>query len=368
MTALKKLTKTLLYMFITFIAMSFLIAQSVYAAKKKAAESAFQNTSLPAFNTEQLEMDEAQQKGLEAYQIGRAAYLGFLSEYSEVPYMVKIQSAATGKPHSKKSEFFPYKCMVTKNLSNYEISIIAKEQLGYWKEVGNINKWQLPILTNELLATIQQSYKLNVFLDLLKPYYDYVSFDAEDQLIELLSMYAAHADKIENKTYLTFIDMRLHSAKKRFFKFKIRDFKKGLIELEASHTSHGKGSDPNIKKATMGTGIASDFGNTEPEESSAKTSIGFYLATSDYCSRGHGVSLKLYGLSPTNHRAYDREVIIHGADYINDGIILAYERVGRSFGCPALEPSVAKHTIQQLKGGSLIYLYGEDTADFDPMK
>jgi hypothetical protein len=258
--------------------------------------------------------------------------------------------------------------MVTKNLSDFEISIIAKEQLGYWKQAAELSNWKPAILTNQLLTDIKRTYQIDIFLKLLKPYYEYVSFDAEDQLIELLSMYIEHADKIENKTYLTFIDLRLHSAKKRFFKFKITDFSRGLIELEAGLTAHGKGSDPNIKSAFMGTGFATDFGNTDPEENSGKSSVGFYLASSDYCSRGHGVSLKMHGLSDTNSKAYDREIIIHGADYINDGIILSYERVGRSYGCPALEPAVAKHFIRQLKGGSLIYLYGEDTKDFNPHK
>ena len=55
------------------------------------------------------------------------------------------------------------------------------------------------------------------------------------------------------------------------------------------------------------------------------------------------------GKSPTNSNARARAIVIHGADYVNQG------SVGRSWGCPALEMRYFEDVIERVKGGALVY-------------
>ncbi|MBD9637524.1 murein L,D-transpeptidase catalytic domain family protein [Ensifer sp. ENS07] len=59
-------------------------------------------------------------------------------------------------------------------------------------------------------------------------------------------------------------------------------------------------------------------------------------------------------MEDTNSRARSRSIVIHGADYVSPQFAQRYGRIGRSEGCPALDHSVAKTVIDQLKLGSLL--------------
>jgi hypothetical protein len=58
------------------------------------------------------------------------------------------------------------------------------------------------------------------------------------------------------------------------------------------------------------------------------------------------------GLSESNSNARARAIVIHGADYVKQGL----SKMGRSFGCPAVESNRAADIIDRLKDGSLLYI------------
>jgi hypothetical protein len=92
------------------------------------------------------------------------------------------------------------------------------------------------------------------------------------------------------------------------------------------------------------------------------SSLGVFRALDTY--RGaHGPSLRLEGLEPGfNDHALERAIVMHGADYVSDGMIAAQGRLGRSWGCPAVRPAVAKELIETIRDGSLVVAYYPDAA------
>ncbi len=151
-----------------------------------------------------------------------------------------------------------------------------------------------------------------------------------------LEYYKANQASLGNPRYLSVIDYTQSSGSKRFY---VIDMRTGRVERFL--VAHGRGSDPSH------TGYASVFSN---QDGSLATSLGFYRTGNTYDGK-NGYSLQLYGLSSTNSNAFDRAIVIHGADYVGSG--------GRSWGCPAVEMSVRTRLIDDLKGGSLIYSYHE---------
>lgn len=141
----------------------------------------------------------------------------------------------------------------------------------------------------------------------------------------------------ENRRYVVIIDMGLHSSKKRFVLF---DLKNGTFERH--NTSHGSGSDPNAD------GWADSYSNSS---GSNKTSLGFYKTLYTYNGK-HGRSLRLDGLESTNNNALARAIVVHGASYISNKKSTA----GRSWGCPALDNAVVQTVIDKIKGGGMLLI------------
>ena len=111
--------------------------------------------------------------------------------------------------------------------------------------------------------------------------------------------------------------------------------------------AHGSGS---------GDDMATRFSNT-PE--SHQSSLGLFVAEDPYTGK-HGYSLRLRGLEPANDRALEREIVIHGAPYVSDAAAANLGRIGRSWGCPAVRPAVAREVIDRVKGGGVVFTYYPD--------
>lgn len=170
---------------------------------------------------------------------------------------------------------------------------------------------------------------------------DYNYFDPKNEinpkiLKNAVNYFIANNSKIKNKKTLAIIDFTLHSSKDRLF---LIDVDSGKVD--GYLVSHGKGSDPDHD------GIASKFSN-KPD--SLMSSLGFYVGAETYSGK-HGYSLRLDGLSTTNSNARDREIVVHAADYVEYGT----EKIGRSWGCPSIDPRTSREVINRLKGGTLIY-------------
>lgn len=157
---------------------------------------------------------------------------------------------------------------------------------------------------------------------------------------------AASEGRIRNPT-LTLIDYALPSSARRLW----------VVEPETQRVlfhefvAHGRGSTDDARPE-----LAVRFGN---EVGSLKTSLGAFLTGEPYEGM-HGWSLRLEGLEAgVNDRAEERRIVIHPADYVSR----AFRRktggwLGRSFGCPALDPAVSPRVIERIRSGSLLYAAG----------
>ncbi|AOD15109.1 murein L,D-transpeptidase catalytic domain family protein [Xanthomonas fragariae] len=106
-----------------------------------------------------------------------------------------------------------------------------------------------------------------------------------------------------------------------------------------------------------GNNLAAKFSN---DDGSFQSSLGAFSAQESYT--GHnGYSLRLNGLEPGfNDHARDRAIVIHGAPYVSEAVIRTKGRLGRSQGCPAVRPAVAKQLIDTLREGAFVFAYYPD--------
>jgi hypothetical protein len=96
--------------------------------------------------------------------------------------------------------------------------------------------------------------------------------------------------------------------------------------------------------------------------SSNKSSLGFYVTGETY-NGSNGYSLRLQGMEKgINDGAMRRGIVIHGADYVCEGLIESQGYIGRSWGCPAVAPEVSQPLIDLLKEGSCLFIYHPTSA------
>ena len=147
-----------------------------------------------------------------------------------------------------------------------------------------------------------------------------------------------------DKDILTVIDFTKPSTEKRLF---VIDLKLKKI-LFISYVAYGRNS---------GEKYATSFSN---REGSFKSSLGFYKTENTYYGK-NGYSLVLDGLERgINDKAKERTIVMHGATYADPSTIRSCGRLGRSLGCPALPLAVSKKIIDTIKGGTLLYIHGDD--------
>ncbi len=152
-------------------------------------------------------------------------------------------------------------------------------------------------------------------------------------------------DKINPaRPVLSIVDLSQPSSHKRLY----------VIDLMArkllfhTYVSHGRNS---------GQLMAGRFSN---EPSSYQSSLGFYRTLGSYQGK-HGLSLQLQGIERgINDNAFDRAIVMHGAEYVCEDIIRQTGRLGRSQGCPAVSPALSQPIINTIKGGSCLFIYAPD--------
>ncbi|MGH2553545.1 MAG: murein L,D-transpeptidase catalytic domain family protein [Chitinophagaceae bacterium] len=147
--------------------------------------------------------------------------------------------------------------------------------------------------------------------------------------------------KLLNDSIISIIDFSQPSNKKRLF---IIDLKKYKI-LFNTLVAHGRNT---------GREWATSFSN---QESSYKSSPGFYITKETYDGR-NGYSLKLDGIeSGINDNAYLRGIVMHGAAYVSDDLVHAQGYIGRSQGCPAVPVQLSGPIINTIKNGTCLFVY-----------
>jgi len=149
---------------------------------------------------------------------------------------------------------------------------------------------------------------------------------------------------VTNDRLLTVIDYSKPSTEERLWVLDLQSERVLYQELVA----HGQGS---------GDNFATRFSN---QDGSHQTSLGLFRTADTYVG-SNGYSLRLDGLEPgVNDNARDRAIVMHGAPYVNEATSKVVGRLGRSWGCPALRPAIARSVIDTIKEGSLVFSYYPD--------
>ena len=152
---------------------------------------------------------------------------------------------------------------------------------------------------------------------------------------------ALHSQGEVSRPLLTVIDYGLPSTTKRMWVFDLASRRLLFHELVA----HGRNS---------GEDLARSFSN---EEGSLKTSLGAFVTGTTYNGR-NGYSLRLRGMEPgVNDRAEARTIVVHGAPYVCEEVAHKLGRLGRSHGCPAVRPEIARTLIDEVKDRTLLYAW-----------
>jgi hypothetical protein len=171
-----------------------------------------------------------------------------------------------------------------------------------------------------------------------------VSLNPQAIKLGLEAYYKARQQGLDSQQLLTIVDYSKPSVDPRFFVFDLKANQLLFQELVA----HGQNS---------GGNDAHYFSNS-PE--SHASSLGLYLTEQTYTGH-HGYSLRLAGLeSGYNNMAEAREIVVHAANYVSANTADALGRLGRSWGCFALNPSVAPRVISTIKNGTLLFAYYPD--------
>jgi hypothetical protein len=145
-------------------------------------------------------------------------------------------------------------------------------------------------------------------------------------------------------TRLAVIDYSKPSTERRLWVFDLRN----ANLLYDEYVAHGRGS---------GENMATSFSNTD---GSHQTSLGLFTTAETYMG-GNGYSLRMDGHEPGwNDNARNRLIVMHGAPYVNPLQARVQGRLGRSYGCPAVRPEVAKPMIDTLKQGQLVFAYAKN--------
>jgi hypothetical protein len=160
----------------------------------------------------------------------------------------------------------------------------------------------------------------------------------------LAAMQCAVNHGAEPARRLAVIDYSLPSSQRRLWIF---DLQRKRLLLQ-DYVAHGRKS---------GENFAQVFSN---QLGSHKTSLGLFRTAESYRGK-HGYSLRMDGLEPgLNDRARERAIVIHGAAYVTPRWVAKHGRLGRSLGCPAVRPEVARMVVDQLKGGQFLFAWHND--------
>lgn len=166
--------------------------------------------------------------------------------------------------------------------------------------------------------------------------------EASPKVLELAARAVTCADPGAER--LAVIDFSRSANEERLWVFDLKQ--KQLLFKEL--VSHGQGT---------GQEFARTFSNT-PD--SHQSSLGLFRTKQSYTG-SNGYSLRLEGLEPgINDLAYERAIVMHGADYVSEDFIEANGRLGRSWGCPAVPSDVARPLIDSLEDHQYLFAYYPD--------
>lgn len=157
----------------------------------------------------------------------------------------------------------------------------------------------------------------------------------------------ANAQGLSHNPLLTVIDYSKPSTQPRLWV--IDPAKKRLVLRD--WVSHGRNSEGQES-------LFADYFSNQPQ--SRASSLGVFVTGQTYKGK-HGLSLRLKGLEKDfNANAEKRDIVMHAAAYVSRKFIRKAGRLGCSYGCLAVSPSIRNKLINDLKDGSVVFAYYPD--------
>ncbi|MFT3826049.1 MAG: murein L,D-transpeptidase catalytic domain family protein [Chitinophagaceae bacterium] len=147
--------------------------------------------------------------------------------------------------------------------------------------------------------------------------------------------------KLGRDQVLSICDFSQSSKRKRLY---IIDIEQRKMLLN-TYVAHGRNS---------GGEYARSFSNN-PE--SHKSSLGFYITRHTYYGE-HGLALKIDGVEQgINDNANERNIVVHGSQYVGQNFLRSNKFNGRSYGCPAVPAKETQKVIKTIQDGSCLFIY-----------
>lgn len=165
----------------------------------------------------------------------------------------------------------------------------------------------------------------------------------DPKILKLALNAYSHAESLgmDKKGIVTIVDYSEPSSSPRLW---VINVKNGDI-LFHTYVAHGKGSGDKFS-----TQFSDRFGTDA-------SSIGVYLTGNSYMGK-HGFSMKVHGLDKGyNDNAFARAIVMHSAWYVSPTFLKQNGRLGRSWGCFALDTTVCRQIISTIKGGTIMLAY-----------
>lgn len=155
-----------------------------------------------------------------------------------------------------------------------------------------------------------------------------------------LAAFAAYRGQVKHADVMGIVDYAKASKLPRFH---VLDLVSGASETIL--VAHGKGSDP------AHSGWLERFSNRSGSNAS---SSGAFLTAEAYVG-GHGRSMRLDGLEPSNDAARARAIVVHSANYVTKAHPKQHGKLGRSFGCFTVTAEDLPMVMTRLGAGRLLY-------------
>jgi len=158
-------------------------------------------------------------------------------------------------------------------------------------------------------------------------------------LADAIRSYESH-DRGDLNGHVAIVDFARPSAERRLFLLSL-----ATGRVETYLVSHGQGSDRDHD------GMADYFSDATGSHAS---SLGAFRAARRY-EGSHGLSLALDGLDPDNRSARERAIVMHSQWYVSERIVSQLGKLGRSWGCFAVDRGVIARLVDLLEDGGFIY-------------
>jgi hypothetical protein len=159
-------------------------------------------------------------------------------------------------------------------------------------------------------------------------------------------------DPRRRQPHLAVIDFSVSSSLPRLWVFDVRD---GSLVFH-ERVAHG---------SNTGEDMATVFSDV-PE--SHCSSMGAFSTAELYRGK-HGLSMRLDGLEDgVNGHARERDIVVHGADYVSEEHVAEYGRLGRSWGCPAVRVEVSEALVRTLADRAMLLAWYPDSSWLEDSK